>query len=158
MHMYMSLPAEAACDMICNPAMRVQWDSNIASADYLRGGPGDDDYDISIVIPGPLGMSNRVLHFHITKLRDYPEQGSLLLLLARPVEDYPLGRNEVRVLTYTCGILARATSGESCDYTVIDNIDVVGVGAFMQNQLMARMWPMIMSKVERSYKRLFANR
>ena len=55
-------------------------------------------------------MSNRCLHFHITKIRDYPERGSILLLLGRPDTEYPLGRGEMRVLIHTCGIVARCVN------------------------------------------------
>lgn len=149
------VPPEAACDMIVNPDMRTRWDSAIATASYLRGGSGDDDYDLGLTIAGPLGMSNRCLHFHITKLRDYPVPGAIVLLMRRTPTDYPLGRGEIKVAIHTCGVLARPNGPESCEYTVIDNIDV-GIGAFMQNQFMARMWPTIMSKCEKAYKRLFA--
>lgn len=152
----LGVPAEAACDMIVVPEMRTQWDSAIATGHYLRGGTGDDDYDVSLTVAAPLGMSNRAMHFHIVKLRDYPEPGAYLLLLARPTTDYPAASGEIKAITHTCAILARPTGPESCEYLCIDNTDF-GISSFVQNQMMARMWPTIMSKVEKSYQRLFAN-
>ena len=103
-------------------------------------------------------MYDREMLFDILKLRNFPESGSVVCLMASVPDEslYPYDeKKQVRVKTYFASVICRRNAPGRCQFTLFNNMDY-GIPSFVANQFMARAWPSIASKAEVEYKKRFA--